>query len=182
MMKAEKGRRMSMKRILAVLMCMSLLMLAGCSDAGSSSSEPESQQSSSSQAEESSSEPEEAIDPAVQEMMEALAVYQPGTAGSSLKAYIAACGVLNYAEEYDSSGEETLRSSAAAWLEQADELTLECLQEGWEAVQSTAEEILTGSEESKAMLADAGNPNRYESYDAARYEEVSGILGELLEQ
>lgn len=187
MMKAEKGRRMSMKRILAVLMCMSLLMLAGCSDAGSSSSEPESQQSSSSQAEESSSEPEEstpeeAIAPAVQEMMEALAVYQPGTAGSSLKAYIAACGVLNYAEEYDSSGEETLRSSAAAWLEQADELTLECLQEGWEAVQSTAEEILTGSEESKAMLADAGNPNRYESYDAARYEEVSGILGELLEQ
>ena len=171
-----------MKRILAVLMCMSLLMLAGCSDAGSSSSEPESQQSSSSQAEESSSEPEEAIDPAVQEMMEALAVYQPGTAGSSLKAYIAACGVLNYAEEYDSSGEETLRSSAAAWLEQADELTLECLQEGCEAVQSTAEEILTGSEESKAMLADAGNPNRYESYDAARYEEVSGILGELLEQ
>ena len=171
-----------MKRILAVLMCMSLLMLAGCSDAGSSSSEPESQQSSSSQAEESSSEPEEAIDPAVQEMMEALAVYQPGTAGSSLKAYIAACGVLNYAEEYDSSGEETLRSSATAWLEQADELTLECLQEGWEAVQSTAEEILTGSEESKAMLADAGNPNRYESYDAARYEEVSGILGELLEQ
>lgn len=171
-----------MKRILAVLMCMSLLMLAGCSDAGSSSSEPESQQSSSSQAEESSSEPEEAIDPAVREMMDALAVYQPGTAGSSLKAYIAACGVLNYAEEYDPSMEETLRGSAEAWLEQADELTLECLREGWEAVRSTAEEILSGSEESKAMLADAGNPNRYESYDAARYEEVSGILGELLEQ
>ena len=178
---------MVMKRILAVLMCVSLLMLAGCTDTGTSSSESGSLQSSSSQTGESSSEPEagtpeESVDPAVEEMMEALAAYQPGTAGSSLKAYIAACAVLNYAQEYDASMEETLRSSAAAWLEQADELTLECLQEGQGAVQSTVEAILSGSEESKALLADAGNPNRYESYDAARYEEVAGILWELLEQ
>lgn len=99
-----------MKKILAVLLCGSLMMFAGCSAEQSSSSEPETEQSSSSQAEESSSQEEESssaaegeIDPAVQEMMDALAAYQPGTAGSSLKVYIAACGVLNYAEEYDSS-------------------------------------------------------------------------------
>ena len=132
---------MVMKKILAVLLCGSLMMFAGCSAEQSSSSEPETEQSSSSQAEESSSQEEESssaaegeIDPAVQEMMDALAAYQPVTAGSSLKVYIAACGVLNYAEEYDSSMEDTLRSSVEAWMAQADETTLECLREGREAV------------------------------------------------
>ena len=120
---------MVMKKILAVLLCGSLMMFAGCSAEQSSSSEPETEQSSSSQAEESSSQEEESssategeIDPAVQEMMDALAAYQPGTAGSSLKVYIAACGVLNYAEEYDSSMEDTLRSSVEAWMAQAGKL------------------------------------------------------------
>ena len=180
-----------MKKILAVLLCGSLMMFAGCSaeqssssepeTEQSSSSEPETEQSSSSQAEESSSAAEGEIDPAVQEMMDALAAYQPGTAGSSLKVYIAACGVLNYAEEYDSSMEDTLRSSVEAWMAQADETTLECLREGREAVGIAAAEILTESEESKALLADAGNPNKYETYHPEKYDEVVLVLHELLD-
>ena len=172
-----------MKKILAVLLCGSLMMFAGCSAEQSSSSEPETEQSSSSQAEESSSQEEESssaaegeIDPAVQEMMDALAAYQPGTAGSSLKVYVAACGVLNYAEEYDSSMEDTLRSSVEAWMAQA-----ECLREGREAVGIAAAEILTESEESKALLADAGNPNKYETYHPEKYDEVVLVLHELLD-
>ena len=115
------------------------------------------------------------------EMMDALAAYQPGTAGSSLKVYIAACGVLNYAEEYDSSMEDTLRSSVEAWMAQADETTLECLREGREAVGIAAAEILTESEESKALLADAGNPNKYETYHPEKYDEVVLVLHELLD-
>ena len=142
--------------------------------------QPESQSAPSSQAEESSSQAEE-IDPAVREMMEALAGYQPGTAGSSFKVYIAACGVLDYAEEYDTAKEETLRSDAAAWLAQADALIREGLLEGQEAVKQAAEAILSGSEESKALLADAGNPNRYESYHPERYEAVMQVLDDLLQ-
>ena len=170
-----------MKKILAVLLCGSLMMFAGCSAEQSSSSEPETEQSSSSQAEESSSAAEGEIDPAVKEMMDALAAYQPGTAGSSLKVYVAACGVLNYAEEYDSSMEDTLRSSVEAWMAQADETTLECLREGREAVGIAAAEILTESEESKALLADAGNPNKYETYHPEKYDEVVLVLHELLD-
>ena len=170
-----------MKKILAVLLCGSLMMFAGCSAEQSSSSEPETEQSSSSQEEESSSAAEGEIDPAVQEMMDALAAYQPGTAGSSLKVYVAACGVLNYAEEYDSSMEDTLRSSAEAWMAQADETTLECLREGREAVGIAAAEILTESEESKALLADAGNPNKYETYHPEKYDEVVLVLHDLLD-
>ena len=177
--KERKASVLVMKKILAVLLCGSLMMFAGCSAEQSSSSEPETEQSSSSQAEESSSQEEESssaaegeIDPAVQEMMDA---------GSSLKVYVAACGVLNYAEEYDSSMEDTLRSSVEAWMAQADETTLECLREGREAVGIAAAEILTESEESKALLADAGNPNKYETYHPEKYDEVVLVLHELLD-
>ena len=96
-----------MKKLWMALL-FSVLLFVGCTAGENSSSEPGSQPAPSSQAEESSSQAEE-IDPAVREMMEALAGYQPGTAGSSLKVYIAACGVLDYAEEYDAAKEETLR-------------------------------------------------------------------------
>lgn len=176
-----------MKRILTMLLCGALALLSGCAPAGSSSSVPADGESSLAQEdpsqaeEESRSETAAEIDPAVREMMEALAVYQPGTAGSSLKAYIAACGILNYAEEYDPSMEETLRDSITAWLAQADALTLECLLEGREAVELAAEEILAGSEEGRALLSDAGNPNRYESYSRENYDQVARILQELLD-
>lgn len=168
-----------MKKMLMVLLC-AVLLFSGCTAGETTSSAPESQSSSSAQTEESSSQPEE-IDPAVREMMEALAGYQPGTAGSSLKVYIAACGVLDYAEEYDAAKEETLRSDVAAWLAQADPITREGLLEGQEAVRQAAEAILSGSEESRAMLADAGVPNRYESYHPERYEAVMQVLDDLLQ-
>ena len=41
-------------------------------------------------------------------MMSALSGYQQGTAGSHLKQYTAACGVLNFAQQYDSNQEEQL--------------------------------------------------------------------------
>ena len=103
-----------MKKLWMALL-FSVLLFVGCTAGENSSSEPGSQSSPSSQAEESSSQAE-GIDPAVREMMEALEGYQPGTAGSSLKVYIAACGVLDYAEEYDAAKEETLRSDAACLL------------------------------------------------------------------
>ena len=168
-----------MKKLWMALL-FSVLLFVGCTAGENSSSEPGSQSAPSSQAEESSSQVEE-IDPAVREMMEALAGSQSGTAGSSLKVYIAACGVLDYAEEYDAAKEKTLRSDAAAWLAQADALTREGLLEGQEAVKQAAEEILSGSEESKALLADAGNPNRYESYHPERYKAVMQVLDDLLQ-
>ena len=65
-------------------------------------------------------------------------------------------------------------------LAQADALTREGLLEGQEAVKQAAEAILSGSEESKALLADAGNPNRYESYHPERHEAVMQVLDDLL--
>lgn len=64
-----------MKKLWMALL-FSVLLFVGCTAGENSSSEPGSQSAPSSQAEESSSQAEE-IDPAVREMMEALAGYQP---------------------------------------------------------------------------------------------------------
>ena len=114
-------------------------------------------------------------------MMDALTAYQPGTAGSSLKVYIAACGILNYAEGYDTADEETLRQGVTTWMNAAAPDTLEMVRETFYAVTGAAEGVLAGDAESLALLADAGSPNRYDSYDPDRYETVKNILTELLQ-
>ena len=192
-----------MKRFLALCLAAGLCLLAGCSTTGTgssggsasgevSSSEPASSELGSSEpasSEPGSSEPgsgepgsSEPLDTsAVTEMMDALTAYQPGTAGSSLKVYIAACGILNYAEGYDTADEETLRQGVTAWMNAAAPDTLEMVRETFYAVTGAAEGVLAGDAESLALLADAGSPNRYDSYDPDRYETVKNILTELLQ-
>ena len=192
-----------MKRLLALCLAAGLCLLAGCSTTGTgsscgsasgevSSSEPSSSEPASSElgsgepatSEPSSGEPgsSEPLDTsAVTEMMDALTAYQPGTAGSSLKVYIAACGILNYAEGYDTADEETLRQGVTAWMNAAAPDTLEMVRETFYAVTGAAEGVLAGDAESLALLADAGSPNRYDSYDPDRYETVKNILTELLQ-
>lgn len=172
-----------MKRFLALCLAAGLCLLAGCSTTGTGSS------GGSASGEVSSSEPAsselgsgEPLDTsAVTEMMDALTAYQPGTAGSSLKVYIAACGILNYAEGYDTADEETLRRGVTAWMNAAAPDTLEMVRETFYAVTGAAEGVLAGDAESLALLADAGSPNRYDSYDPDRYETVKNILTELLQ-
>ena len=182
-----------MKRFLALCLAAGLCLLAGCSTTGTggsgevSSSEPGSSEPGSSEpasSELASSEPGsgEPLDTsAVTEMMDALTAYQPGTAGSSLKVYIAACGILNYAEGYDTADEETLRQGVTAWMNAAAPDTLEMVRETFYAVTGAAEGVLAGDAESLALLADAGSPNRYDSYDPDKYEAVKNILTELLQ-
>ena len=192
-----------MKQLLALCLAAGLCLLAGCSTTGTgssggsasgevSSSEPASSEPASSEpgssepgsSELASSEPGsgEPLDTsAVTEMMDALTAYQPGTAGSSLKVYIAACGILNYAEGYDTADEETLRQGVTAWMNAAAPDTLEMVRETFYAVTGAAEGVLAGDAESLALLADAGSPNRYDSYDPDRYETVKNILTELLQ-
>ena len=101
------------------------------------------------------------------EMMSALSGYQQGTAGSHLKQYTAACGVLNFAQQYDSNQEEQLRSAE----------TIDILAEGCGNVDFAAREILSNGVDGVAdILNDAGNPNQYDEYDPEKYEAVAGIL------
>ena len=162
-----------MKRLLALCLAAGLCLLAGCGTSGGGSSEASGSGGIFSGGTLDTS--------AVTEMMDALTAYQPGTAGSSLKAYIAACGILNYAEGYDTADEEALRQGVSDWLDAAAPETLEMVREGFPAVTAAAEGVLAGDAESLALLADAGSPNRYDSYNPGKYEAVKTILAELLE-
>ena len=107
------------------------------------------------------------------EMMSALSGYQQGTAGSHLKQYTAACGVLNFAQQYDSDLDEYLNAASAE--------TIDILAEGCGNVDFAAREILSNGVDGVAdILNDAGNPNQYDEYDPEKYEAVAGILKETL--
>ena len=111
------------------------------------------------------------------EMMSALSGYQQGTAGSHLKQYTAACGVLNFAQQYDSNQEEQLRSDLDEYLNAASAETIDILAEGCGNVDFAAREILSNGVDGVAdILNDAGNPNQYDEYDPEKYEAVAGIL------
>ena len=115
------------------------------------------------------------------EMMSALSGYQQGTAGSHLKQYTAACGVLNFAQQYDSNQEEQLRSDLDEYLNAASAETIDILAEGCGNVDFAAREILSNGVDGVAdILNDAGNPNQYDEYDPEKYEAVAGILKETL--
>ena len=107
-------------------------------------------------------------------MMSALSGYQQGTAGSHLKQYTAACGVLNFAQQYDSSDLDEYLNAASAE-------TIDILAEGCGNVDFAAREILSNGVDGVAdILNDAGNPNQYDEYDPEKYEAVAGILKETL--
>ena len=138
-----------MKRAISALaVCaVMLLALAGCRAASSSSSAQTGSTSSStpdvsvssSAAASTSSVPAKSVasgtaaardeidDGAFDDMMDALAGYQPGTSGASLKLYTAACGVLNFAEGYGDGQEQALRGALEQTLSSMDKAGREAL-------------------------------------------------------
>lgn len=191
-----------MKRIIPVWIACAVLalVLAGCRTASSSASvqpgsaspavssssdaSAVSQSSSFSQAKSDApaSSAHEKIDgDSFSDMMNGLTGYQPGTAGDSLKLYIAACGMLNFSEGYSTSQEQALRDALEQALSSMDQQKRETLAEIFPAVDSAARNILKNGVESMSdILSDAGNPNLYDSYTSERYDQVASILAEYL--
>lgn len=197
------------QRFFAGALCTALLFaLAGCGGAGSSSSASTAAGSSSPafsssfEATGASHDPAEAASVSSQSqssasgctplrkeidveafraMMDALAVYQPETAGASLKLYVAACGVLNFSEGYDGDQEQALREALEQALDSMDEAQRTALAEAFPAVNGAAQGIVeNGLDSVSDILSDAGNPNRYNAYDAERYAQVAALLSEAL--
>ena len=116
------------------------------------------------------------------DMMDALEGYQPGTAGASLKLYSAACGVLNFSETYDRDQADSLREALEETLAEMDAETRAQLADSFPDIDSAAQEILKkGVEAMSGTLADAGNPNAYESYDSQKYADAAAVLAQTFE-
>ena len=114
-------------------------------------------------------------------MMDAIAGYEYGTAGSSLKLYAAACEVLNYSAECKGDTTE-LRSRLADYLAGVGTGQKKLLASHFSDIDSAAQAILSqGIDAFSGLLADAGSPNRFESYDPDAYGAVADELRTALE-
>lgn len=114
----------------------------------------------------------------VQALADALTAYEPGTAGASLKAAVAACAVLDLAEERGAPDENALAQA----LEALGKETVQRAAEGWPDVRAVCEQLLEegGVQAASGLLADAGAPNRYGAYTPARCEPVLRALDAAL--
>ena len=186
---------MRQKFFAALAALTALALLAGCAQPAAPQSAPASSVSQSapeslssaapkpSSAAASSSAPAEALSSAqeaqawsqedVRALAEALAAYEPGTAGASLKAAVAACAVLDLAEERGApADEDALAQEAAQALEALGEEAAQRAAEGWPDVRAVCGQLL---EE-----ADAGEPNAHDAYTPARCEPVLRALDAAL--
>ena len=119
----------------------------------------------------------------VRALAEALAAYEPGTAGASLKAAVAACAVLDLAEERGApADEDALAQEAAQALEALGEEAAQRAAEGWPDVRAVCGQLLEegGVQAASGLLADAGEPNAHDAYTPARCEPVLRALDAAL--
>lgn len=181
-----------MKKLFILLLCVILMLISACSTNNYSfvnndkSSQEESSDDTAVQpsTNQSNSHAVSVEDAAFDKMMEALTGYQQGTAGSSLKAYIAACGVLNFSEQFNEDEAAQFKIKLEDYMKNANELTISAIVLGEKDVQKVIEDILTKGTEDKeiaAMLKDAGNPNAYKTYSREKYNAVAIILNEVLQ-
>ena len=105
---------------------------------------------------------------------------QPGTAGSSLKGAIAACSLLDWAQELPEDGASRLPEEILSWYLNLSEDELAILDESFDAVLAQADDIAADFEGAKALLEDAGNPQKHEGYDREKWLVVRGELTRFL--
>ena len=95
---------------------------------------------------------------------------QPGTAGSSLKEAIAACGLLDWSMERSDEEAFSLSEAILGWWLGLSEEQQSLFSESIVPVLAQADEIAADFEGAKDMLESAGNPQRHDGYDLKRWQ------------
>lgn len=109
--------------------------------------------------------------------LEGITYLEVGTAGSSLKVYIAAARLMDFAQEYDDATQkEALTDGALAYLFQLGENASVTLSQNLILVNNAAQGIFSGDETALAAWEDAGSPGEYDSYSADRFNSVMAVL------
>ena len=106
---------------------------------------------------------------AMSRALEACVSFGPGEAGSSLKAAIAACALLDSAQEL-AAPEEDWGACFDAWYQQQDAEKQEMFWENWPGLAADVRSIGQDPAAQAGLLESAGSPNRHDHYDAQTYE------------
>ncbi len=103
-------------------------------------------------------------------------VYGAGSAGTSLKAGIAANGLVRYLAGCSTARAEEIRTDAAAWYKGLDADGRERIDANWPGILGTARMITGGSEEVAGLLESAGVDTDFTGVDLAA---ADSLLDEL---
>lgn len=121
------------------------------------------------------------IGKSVYDMINTVSSYESGTAGSSLKLYQSAFQVLNFAEEYDDSQQELTVFAIDEYLSTLNKEEIKAVESTLESIDKIASDVFSeGLFPLKDILAEAGNPHRYDAYRQGNYEKVSLLLKTVL--
>ena len=106
--------------------------------------------------------------------------YEPGTAGSSLKVYIAAAKLLNAAQL---AADSDMSAVTDAYLDALSAESLQRFTDNLPSIDETARLIIQGTDPTvQSMLEDAGSPQAFDHYDPDRYETLKAVIDQSLAQ
>ena len=134
----------------------------------------------------SSDQPEESTSETVdmtgfQETLSGIGNFEQGTAGSSLKAYTVAAGLLNWLHDVGTLPTQEMEEQSYHYLNALDAAQQESFFANFETIRQAAQQIADGTDEAKGMLSDAGNPQKYDSYSRADLDTATDIIQKAIE-
>lgn len=179
---------MSLKRFAALMLCaaLALCLLAGCGGAGTDASS-EAAPSEQAQASASGLLPEEdenslvLTDPSGA-FASALG-WDGGTAGTSLKAVIAAADMLAWAEDNNLSrqSQTAAKTLLENWYDGLTEIQKEGLAEAWPLIKNDAQLMLTDKDSIAGLIEDAGlKAEKLPGCTQANWEALAALLDEIV--
>jgi len=101
-----------------------------------------------------------------------------GDAGSSLKGAIAACALLDWAEDQQAANLQSLALANVItdWTHSLDADTLETFRTNWQYISDTADSIVKDPAAMSDLLDSAGNPNTHTSYTKANWDALKTAI------
>lgn len=121
--------------------------------------------------------PEEWDETGLHAALELCVCFGQGEAGVSLKTVVAACGMLDWAEDNPENPlDRTITRSVEDWLGEKDLETRERFWENWPSITRQAQEILDDPDGSADLLASAGDPQKHSCYTQASYTRLCGCI------
>lgn len=115
------------------------------------------------------------------ETLSGIGNFEQGTAGSSLKAYTVAAGLLNWLHDVGTLPTQEMEEQTYHYLNALDETQLESFAANFDTIRQAAEQIADGTEDAKALLEDAGNPQQYDSYSRTDLDTANNIIEQAIE-
>lgn len=116
----------------------------------------------------------------LQRVLDGCLAYESGSAGTSLKAAIAANDLVRYLAQYAPGNTEPLRTDTKDWYDKLDEDKKALLKENWSGICATARQITDDPDEAKGVLESAGVSTDFSGVDldaaAVGLDAVDGVL------